>query len=533
LGPRCVRRASSALEFEGWEVDSFRADQATVALRDAAARRQKPDLWSPTLPFGRHFTDHQLEVRWDCEDGWSNPEIRPQRDIPTHPASLALNHGVSCFEGMKAFAGEDGQVRLFRPELNMARLVRSAVRLALPEFEPEELLLLIKQLVALDRDWTPRAPGSSLYIRPVVSATNGTIGFKVEQAMVTVVLAPGGPFFPTGLQPINMLVDKANLRAAPGGVGSYKAAGNYAPTLTPLQCALADHDCQQVLFTADGQVGECAAMNVMFLVESTDGAPPTLITPSLDDGTILPGVTRQSVLELARSREWRLGGSGSEPSALAVEERAMSVDELEEIARSGRLLEVRLFAYTRNAITLSLFVYHFICSKPAACLQRQAKGCRGLTKANCICVDRCSGRAQRWFASRWRRLPFLGHLASGIAWVEVRWRGSRCGMRTMGARWRSRCWRRSKGSSTGASRRMIGQCLYALWHRKALCPALEGGAPERNAEVGGLAGAWTHGGAKARKARRGSVSSEGSRQHLWAAQLAFHPGYHPRVISAG
>jgi branched-chain amino acid aminotransferase len=238
----------------------------------------------------------------------------------------------------------------------MARLVRSAVRLALPEFEPEELLLLIKQLVALDRDWTPGAPGSSLYIRPVVSATNGTIGFKVEQAMVTVVLAPGGPFFPTGLQPINMLVDKANLRAAPGGVGSYKAAGNYAPTLTPLQCALADHDCQQVLFTADGQVGECAAMNVMFLVESTDGGPPTLITPSLDDGTILPGVTRQSVLELARSREWRLGGSGSEPSALAVEERAMSVDELEEIARSGRLLEVRLFAYARNAIRACLSI---------------------------------------------------------------------------------------------------------------------------------------------------------------------------------
>jgi branched-subunit amino acid aminotransferase/4-amino-4-deoxychorismate lyase len=254
-GAAAARAARHALCCSRRSLSSFRADQALVSLRGEL--REKPDLLSATLPFGRYFTDHQLEVCWDHEAGWSRPAVVPQRDIPTHPASLALNHGVSCFEGMKAFAGEDGQVRLFRPELNMARLLRSATRLSLPEFDPDELLPILKRLVALDAAWTPRAEGSSLYIRPVISATNGSIGFKVEQAILTVVLAPGGPFFPTGLQPISMLVDENNLRAAPGGVGWCKAAGNYAPTLRPLAQALQDHGCQQVLFSANGQVGEC------------------------------------------------------------------------------------------------------------------------------------------------------------------------------------------------------------------------------------------------------------------------------------
>jgi branched-chain amino acid aminotransferase len=225
---------------------SFSAEHIVLAARTEL--RPKPDLGphAAPLPFGRHFTDHQLEVRWDHEAGWGAPEIVPQRDIPTHPASLGLNHGVACFEGMKAFAGEDGQLRLFRPELNLERLLRSATRLSLPVFDPTELLHALRRLLELDAEWTPRSKGSSLYIRPVVCATNGTIGFKCEQAILTVVLAPSGPFFPTGLTPISMLVDESNLRAAPGGVGWCKAAGNYAPTLAPLAGALAEHRCQQV-----------------------------------------------------------------------------------------------------------------------------------------------------------------------------------------------------------------------------------------------------------------------------------------------
>ena len=174
---------------------SFTAAAAVETRRPSP--RPKPDLGSPSLPFGRIFSDHQLEIRWTLEGGWQAPELCPQRDIPTHPASLGINHGVACFEGMKAFAGADGQVRLFRPELNMARLLRSATRLQLPAFEPAELQQLLARLISIDAAWCPTAPGSSLYIRPVVTATNGTIGFKVEEAMLTAVLAPSGSFFGT------------------------------------------------------------------------------------------------------------------------------------------------------------------------------------------------------------------------------------------------------------------------------------------------------------------------------------------------
>ena len=290
-------------------LSSFLASEATVLQRSPGQLRRKPDLLSATLPFGRICSDHQLEIRWDIENGWARPELVPQRDVPTHPASLALNHGVSCFEGMKAFAGEDGYVRLFRPDLNMSRLLRSVERLALPSFDAAELLQLLKRLITMDAAWTPRAPGSSLYIRPVCCATNGTIGFKVESAMITAVLAPGGPFFPTGLQPISLLVDETNIRAAPGGIGWCKAAGNYAPTLEPLRAAAEQYGAAQVLFCANGQVGECAAMNIFFLVQNASGdGCCKLLTPCLSDGTILPGVTRQSVIELATARHWQIAG---------------------------------------------------------------------------------------------------------------------------------------------------------------------------------------------------------------------------------
>ena len=246
---------------------------------------------------------------------------------------------------MKAYAGPDGAPRLFRPELNMARLHASAARLALPPFSPQHALRCIAALVRADASWLPpsSAPGFALYIRPALAATTPFLGVGPPlHATFFAVLSPCGPYLAGGGDAGGMalFLDEQHVRAAPGGVGAFKVGGNYAPTIAPAVDAAARHGAAQVLFTApdaaggtDRTVAEAGAMNLFFVLKESGGAAE-LVTPPLD-GTILPGVTRRSVLELARG-----GGLGYGGAALRVSERPLRVAELAAAAREGRLLEM-------------------------------------------------------------------------------------------------------------------------------------------------------------------------------------------------
>jgi branched-chain amino acid aminotransferase group II len=318
-------------------------------------------------------------VDWTRARGWGAPRITPLRPFSLHPAAQAriaaaglgrgspairltrgaiafrafqtLQYGAHCFEGMKAYAGPDGAPRLFRPELNMARLLSSATRLALPPFCPRQALACIAALVRADAAWLPppAAAGFALYIRPALAATTPFLGVGPPlDATFFAVLSPCGPYLTPGkagaaaaADGVTLFLDEALVRAAPGGVGAYKVGGNYAPTIAPAVAAAARHGAAQVLFTAPDAAGgahrtvaEAGAMNLFFLLRAKHGACE-LVTPPLD-GTILPGVTRRSVLELARA-----GGIGyAGEAALEVSERPLRVAELADAAREGRLLEM-------------------------------------------------------------------------------------------------------------------------------------------------------------------------------------------------
>ncbi|GAB4819863.1 hypothetical protein N2152v2_006909 [Parachlorella kessleri] len=288
------------------------------------------------LKFGTCFTDHMFLAEHTAEAGWGQPAIKPFGFIPLHPAAQVLHYGMCCFEGMKAYQGVDGRARLFRPDMNMARFHRSSQRLQLAEFDPQELLECIKELLRVDRAWLPAKEGYSIYIRPFMFSSAHVLGVaKTTRSMVSVVLSPVGPYFPTGLRPISLFVDELHRRAWPGGVGDVKVGGNYAPTIQPQVEAAAAFGTQQVLYTLnpthtpfseEAVFAECGAMNMFFLLEQRGGGRE-LVTPRLD-GTILPGVTRDSILQLARG--W---------GEFEVSERQLTLREVKEAAKEGRLLE--------------------------------------------------------------------------------------------------------------------------------------------------------------------------------------------------
>ncbi|KAG9036265.1 hypothetical protein FRB95_009413 [Tulasnella sp. JGI-2019a] len=256
-----------------------------------------------TLVFGQSgSTDHMLVIEFDPESGWSAPAIKPYAPLSLDPASSVFHYAPAVFEGMKAHRGPDGRPRLFRPDMNMARMERSADRVALPPFDGKALLELIRKLVAVEDRWIPSIPGYALYIRPTYIGTRPAIGVQAStHGMIFVICSSTGPYFPTGFKPITLIANSDYVRAWPGGTGEFKLALNYSPCFKP-QMHAAKNGYQQILWLLgeERKVTEVGQMNFFIVLKRADGADLDLITPALD-GTILPGVTRDSILALGRT----------------------------------------------------------------------------------------------------------------------------------------------------------------------------------------------------------------------------------------
>ena len=276
------------------------------------ANKLKPKVPLEKLAFGNSFTDHILTIDWTKKDGWDKPVIQQYQNLELLPAISSLHYGFSVFEGMKAYKDSNNQIRLFRPMENIKRLSSSAKALSMPHnFKNEELLKCIYSLLYVDRDWIPNEPGYSMYIRPMLFSTDPDLSVRVpESCKLVTMLSPVGPYYKNGFKPISLLAETKKRRSFMGGTGCFKVAGNYAPTLQTQSKAL-EKGHSQVLWINDGEVdddyipidhvAEAGTMNVFFLVNTgiNIGSKWKLYTPKLDD-TILPGVTRDSVIEIVK-----------------------------------------------------------------------------------------------------------------------------------------------------------------------------------------------------------------------------------------
>ena len=273
--------------------------------------------------FGSHFSDHMVSIEWSEEAGWHGATLGPRGPISLDPAAAVLHYAQEIFEGLKAYKQADGSLALFRPEANAARFNASARRLAMPEL-PESLFVeSVRQLVGADRDWVPAMDGASLYLRPFMIATEAFLGVRPAKAYKFLVIAsPAGNYFKSGAPAVSIWVSDYT-RAAPGGTGAAKCGGNYAASLVP-QAEAIERGHDQVVFLDAAEhkwIEELGGMNLYFVFD--DG---TLLTPALT-GTILPGITRDSLLALAREE------------GLTVREDRYSIDQWRADAASGRLVE--------------------------------------------------------------------------------------------------------------------------------------------------------------------------------------------------
>ena len=271
------------------------------------------------IPLGTSFTDHMFVC--DYKNGeWINPRIEPLRPIETHPAAMALHYGQAIFEGMKAYKNTDGEPQLFRPRENAKRLNLSADRMGMPHF-PEDLFVEgLKELVSIEEQWIPPQDGSALYLRPFMYADEPFIGMRAATSYKFIIMAsPSGPFFS---KRIKLWAEKQFIRAAHGGTGEAKAAGNYAAAIRPTELAKAK-GYDQVLWLDAAEhkyIQEVGTMNIFFKINNE------FITPELD-GSVLHGITRASVIELLKSMDYK------------VTERKITLDEIRKASQEGRLEE--------------------------------------------------------------------------------------------------------------------------------------------------------------------------------------------------
>ena len=293
-----------------------------IKITKADQLKAKPD--ENKLGFGTIFTDHMFNMDYSVEKGWYNPRVEPYAPLVMEPSTMVLHYGQGVFEGLKAYRNATGGVQLFRPQENFKRLNASNRKLCIPEIDEAFALDALKQLLTVEKDWVPSAPGTSLYIRPTIIATDPFLGVRASFTYrFFIILSPVGAYYAEGFNPVKIMVTKAHVRAVRGGVGDTKTMGNYAASLFAGDMA---HKAgyTQVLWL-DGveqkYVEEVGAMNIFFVIGDE------LITPMLS-GSILPGITRDSVLALGKS--W----------GMKVSERKISIDEVIDAHTSGHLKEI-------------------------------------------------------------------------------------------------------------------------------------------------------------------------------------------------
>lgn len=290
------------------------------------------------LGFGTIFSDHMLEADWTAESGWEQPIIKKYAPLSISPAASSLHYGFSAFEGMKAYLDPDKNIRLFRPQENMKRLQESAKRIGLPYFDGEEYLECIKELLRVDKDWIPQEFGNSMYIRPTFISTDPDLSVSAPSSCkLYTILSPVGAYYPNGFKDISLHVSNNYVRAFEGGTGNHKVSGNYAPTLEAQKEAVVKGH-QQVLWLNKGNISEVGTMNIFFLKKAPldlnrlgerRNKYYQLITPRLD-GTILPGITRDSIIELVKQ----------EKREIEVIETDYHIEELVEDVKNDKIVEV-------------------------------------------------------------------------------------------------------------------------------------------------------------------------------------------------
>ena len=281
----------------------------------------KPD--SATLGFGKIFTDHMFIMDFSREEGWHDARIVPFANLSLHPASTVLHYGSEIFEGLKAYRRADGTVQMFRPIENIRRMNNSAERLCLPQIPEDVAMEVLMTFVNCEKDWTPSAPGTSLYLRPFMFGNDESLGVHaVHNATFVIIASPVGSYYKEGINPVRIMIEDEDVRAVRGGTGYAKCGGNYAASNRAGERA-EKKGYSQVLWL-DGverkYIEEVGAMNVMFKIAGE------VVTPMLS-GSILPGITRKSIIELLRSE------------GVKVSERLLSTDELEKAMENGTLEE--------------------------------------------------------------------------------------------------------------------------------------------------------------------------------------------------
>lgn len=291
-----------------------------ISITKTTAPKEKPN--AAELGFGKYFTDHMFLMDFDGEK-WVDARIVPFDNLSLHPAATVFHYGAEIFEGLKAYRTPEGKVQMFRPEENAARLNSSAERICLPTLPEEMFVEALDALVALDADWVPSEPGTSLYLRPFLFGNDPFLGVHtVKKAVFMIIASPVGSYYKEGLAPVSIMIETEDVRAVRGGTGYTKCGGNYGASFRAGKKA-EERGYSQVLWL-DGverkYIEEVGAMNVMFKIGDE------IVTPALT-GSILPGITRKSCVEMLKSRGYQ------------VSERLLSLDELTEAARNGQLKE--------------------------------------------------------------------------------------------------------------------------------------------------------------------------------------------------
>lgn len=289
---------------------------------DSGRLKPKPEDESK-LTFGDIFTDYIFLLNYETGKGWFDPRIEPYGDLQIDPAAMSIHYGQEIFEGLKAYQGKDGGIYLFRPRENFKRMNRSAARVCMPELDIDLVMDGLKKLLELEKDWIPRSHGTSLYIRPTMFATEPHLGVRPSNMYTFfIILCPVGAYYKEGLNPVKIFVEDKYIRASAGGTGEIKTAGNYAASLLAAEEAKKKGFTQVLWLDAAERkfVEEVGTMNMFFVIDDEVITAPLM-------GSILPGITRKSVIHMAK--DW----------GMKVSERGISIDEVINAAKNGSLKE--------------------------------------------------------------------------------------------------------------------------------------------------------------------------------------------------